>query len=248
MNYIHLVTITKSRSSKLKDWENYLQFYGAISVFEYFWSSYRCITVPINFRSGISRNYRGSVAVEWKLQSRSRERFGWMGRYFKRKRIHSVAVSFPVATAKIRIAGHVSYWLANDELVFRVCALEKTVTRREIEIGRERECVRERKTGPTREKRRGWEGRRRSRFDPRMIIRRQVISGFWYRGRVMGKTVTLLSYPLWIHWIRPGRGRPRLFVFIRITPCAHPSCVHERTCNQVSTLYVQLGGNCSSEG
>lgn len=45
--------------------------------------------------------------------------------------------------------------------------------------------------------------RARSRFDPRMIIRRQVISGSRYTGRVMGKTVTLLSYPLWIHSIQP---------------------------------------------
>lgn len=40
------------------------------------------------------------------------------------------------------------------------------------------------------------EGGRGSRFDPRMIIRRQVISGSRYTGGVMGKTVTLLSYPL----------------------------------------------------
>lgn len=57
-----------------------------------------------------------------------------------------------------------------------------------------------------------------SRFDPRMIIRRQVISGSRYTGRVMGKTVTLLSYPLWIHSIQP------LFVrapFLSVSVCAY---------------------------
>lgn len=50
-----------------------------------------------------------------------------MGRYFNRKRIHSGPVSFPATASKIRTAGHVGYWLANDELVSRgmctcVCA------------------------------------------------------------------------------------------------------------------------------
>lgn len=57
-------------------------------------------------------------------------------------------------------------------------------------------------------------GRARSRFDPRMIIRRQVISGSRYTGGVMGKTITLLSYPL-SGFIRFGpclRACPRAYV------------------------------------
>lgn len=57
-----------------------------------------------------------------------------------------------------------------------------------------------------------------SRFDPRMIIRRQVISGSRYTGRVMGKTVTLLSYPLWIHSIQPPFVRAP---FLSVSVCAY---------------------------
>jgi len=76
-----------------------------------------------------------------------------------------------------------------------------------------------------------------SRFDPRMIIRRQVISGSRYTGGVMGKTVTLLSYPLWIHSIQPSFVympasflRVRVCVRIARTRCAieNVSRVHGR--------------------
>lgn len=78
-------------------------------------------------------------------------------------------------------ARHVGYWLADTTVrcgaaIFRVRRITESAHARE---------------------------RARSRFDPRMIIRRQVISGSRYTGRVMGKTVTLLSYPLWIHSIQP---------------------------------------------
>lgn len=72
----------------------------------------------------------------------------------------------------------------------------------------------------------------RSRFDPRMIIRRQVISGSRYTSGVMGKTVTLLSYPLWIHSIRPLCLCGILFASIippRVFVCMHRRhSVHDR--------------------
>lgn len=118
--------------------------------------------------------------------------------YFKRAVGHTFWGSFiPLWSRllpKIRTARHVGYWLV-DTTVRRYFACERTPGER-------------------------TRGRARSRFDPRMIIRRQVISGSRYMGGVMGKTVTLLSYPLWIHSIR--------LLFACLSSCIralHRSCI-----------------------
>lgn len=103
-----------------------------------------------------------------------------------RSRIHIPRRFYPAVknsagqTRRLLIGGH-------DATVFRV--------RRNPVYGHTR--AREGEGKATRGRQRGNDrGRARSRFDPRMIIRRQVISGSRYTGGVMGKTVTLLSYPL----------------------------------------------------
>lgn len=73
-----------------------------------------------NFPWNVRQNVRASAAIgpargKGNLPNGSEQ----MGRYFNRKRIHSGPVSFPATASKIRTAGHVGYWLANDELVSR---------------------------------------------------------------------------------------------------------------------------------
>lgn len=72
----------------------------------------------------------------------------------------------------------------------------------------------------------GEEEESKSRFDPRMIIRRQVISGCRYAGGVMGKTVTLPSHPLWIHSI-PTLVRTHTRACVRARLC---QSWHVRVC------------------
>lgn len=56
----------------------------------------------------------------------------------------------------------------------------------------------------------------------------------------MGKTVTLLSYPLWIHSIRPGGGYARLFAFVRVYTRRAPF-FRTQTCVQSSSGAVHAG-------